>query len=261
MKNVALFSACLFLAPAVLAQSARSDIQIRKLEDNRFELVLTSYQSATVEAGQRELLGAANIACRDKFARFAKYSFDLSEPISANASEKRVLRLKQEIICEQQAAQPAEQPAAAPSKPDKPGIEQDQMIERLTYTYLAAKDSQKYREAYALFSPTQQTAVAFDSWAASTGQFNAKAGKVLSRRVKKITWYTNPPGVTPGLYAAADYSGTFENVDINCGFVAWQKQADGSFLVTREEQNSIDNETLKKVPPGDLARIRAQFGC
>ena len=112
-----------------------------------------------------------------------------------------------------------------------------------------------------MFSRVQQQTVPFDSWSSREEEFNSKAGPVKKRTIKKITWYKDPPRAAPGIYAAVDFASEFANIDIHCGFIAWQMQEDGSFRVIREEVNFIDKAMQQKLKAGELDRIRAQFGA
>lgn len=139
-----------------------------------------------------------------------------------------------------------------------------QQIERVTKhakRYFAAKEGKRYQEAYALMSPTQKKIISFDQFQSDSARFNRTAGDGTGRVIKKITWYRNPPGAPAGIYAAVDYEGSFANLLIHCGYVAWMEQADGAFLLVREEENSGDTATLSKVKPENLPSIRAQLHC
>jgi hypothetical protein len=143
----------------------------------------------------------------------------------------------------------------------RPTTAQVQLVERQTYAYFSAKDGRRYQEAYAQLSPTQKQTMPFERWSSSAEDFNSKAGEVHRRSIKKITWYKDPARPEPGVYAAADFSSQFANADVHCGYVVWHEQADGSFLLVREEQNFIDKTTEQRLKPGELEKVRAQFGC
>ena len=233
-----------------------SEIQVEKLGDDRFRLVLRSFRSGSVDAGQQELFPKAAELCAGKNVRYGKYEFETSEPVDPSKAQKLLL-LKQEIACGDSAG------AGVAAKPDsqwRPTPAQEEQVASLTYAYFSARDAGKYREAYALFSPTQQQTVSFDRWSSRVEQFNANAGPVRSRKIKKISWYKDPPRAGPGVYAAVDYASEFENIDVHCGFVAWHMEADSSFRVMREEENFIDKATRQKLKEGELAKLRAQFG-
>jgi hypothetical protein len=99
-------------------------------------------------------------------------------------------------------------------------------------------------------------------WQRGAADFNAAAGAVRARRVVEITWYNNPPDAArPGIYAAADFSGEFDRLEFVCGYLMWQVQPDGSFRLTREEQNLLDKATASKLASIDRQPLRAQMGC
>jgi hypothetical protein len=143
----------------------------------------------------------------------------------------------------------------------RPTPSQVSLVQAQTISYFSARDSGRLDEAYAKFSPTQKETVPFEAWHASIEGFNAKAGPVTARALRKITWYKDPPDGRLGVYAAVDFSSEFPNLALHCGYVVWHQQPDGSFAVVREEDNFIDRPTAAKLKPGDLERIRAQFRC
>jgi len=116
--------------------------------------------------------------------------------------------------------------------------------------------------AYAMFDHCMKESAHFDSWAANAKSQHGKAGRVLNRRVLKITWYKDPPSASePGIYAAADFSGQFENDPIYCGYLAWHRGTDGSYRIIREEENYIDKGTIAKMAQTEVKTLAAKFGC
>lgn len=237
-----------------------SEIQVQALGHDAYRLTLKSFRSKTVDAGQEELLAKAREVCGVKSPSYGKYAFESNESISPTTAEKRPFLMRQDILCG--GIESVSAPNTATADPEwQPSAAHAQLVEQRTLAYFSAKDGRKYQEAYALLSPSQKRTVSFDPWVSRSEEFNAKAGAVLSRKIKKITWHKDPPRATPGVYAAVDFASQFAQVDFHCGFVAWQQQADGSFLIVREEENFIDNDVMKALKPGELEKFRAQFGC
>ena len=242
------------------AEEVRSDITVQRLADDAFRLVLTSHTSKSAEAGQLELMPKAQQLCGARSANFGKYTFNLQESIRDGARDKGHLVLTQMIQCGD--AAPVAPASAHQSKaPYTASAEQIKRVEQMTRDYFGAKDQGRYKDAYALFAPSQKQAVATDTWQAGVEAFNARAGAVRERAIRKITWYQDPPQAAPGLYAAVDFDSQFANMAVHCGFVAWQQQKDGSFLLVREEENSLDKATAQKLKPAELEKVRAQLGC
>ncbi|MYM23951.1 DUF4019 domain-containing protein [Duganella sp. FT135W] len=139
--------------------------------------------------------------------------------------------------------------------------EQKERVEALSRKYFSLKQGGQYQEAYAMLSAAQQQQMSFARWSLLAQDFNARAGQPISLDIKKVTWYHNPPQAAPGTYAAVDFSGAHANTSLYCGYIVLSEQADGSFLIMREEQNVIDKETASKLKPGETDAIRLQFKC
>jgi hypothetical protein len=238
------------------------EIDVERLGNDSFDLVLKSYSSRTVEAGQQELLPKAKEVCGVKGVGNGKYQFETLEPVNSTAANVPVLVLKQNIICGPAAE--AQAAAEAPKNANEqwhPVTAQVQRVELQSNTYFAAKDGRRYKEAYELLSPASKQVTPFERWSAVAEDLNSKMGQVLHRDIKKITWYKNPPQAAPGTYAAVDFSSQFTNANIHCGYLVWFEQGDGSFVMVREEVNFIDKATEQKLKPDELERARAKFGC
>jgi hypothetical protein len=113
-----------------------------------------------------------------------------------------------------------------------------------------------------MYADSMKEAMHFDSWASHAKSQNAKAGHILNRRVLKITWYKDPPSAPePGIYAAADFAGQFENDPIYCGYLAWHRSADGKLRIVREEENLIDKGSIANMRQTELRALATKFGC
>jgi hypothetical protein len=136
-----------------------------------------------------------------------------------------------------------------------------QVVERNTRAYFAAKDGQRFQDAYAMLSPGMAQMRSFARWREDTEQVQAKLGAVARRDLKKITWYKDPPNAAPGTYAAVDYSSQFANADIHCGYLVWRENSEGGFSLLREEENFIDRVTERGMSADQRQQAMAQFGC
>lgn len=239
-----------------------SEIDLQRLGNDSFRLVLKSYSSRTVEAGQEELLPRAKEVCGTKKVEYGKYQFETVDPVNSSAANASFLVLKQNFVCG--AMTGIQAPVKSPAHTDgqwRPSTAQVQQVELLSKAYFAAKDERRYKAGYQLLSPALRQTTAFEHWGSAAEDFNAKVGEPRARLIKKITWYKNPPQAAPGTYAAVDFSSRFANADIHCGYLVWSEQADGSFLIIREEQNFIDKAVARTLKPDELEKARAQFKC
>jgi Protein of unknown function (DUF4019) len=246
---------------ATARSTPSSEIRVERLDGNSFRLTLKTFRSTRLEDGWAELLPKARALCGVKSVGYGHYQFEASDPISAAPPEKRFLLLKQEITCGTSTPLP---PAVSTANKDttwRPDVAQVRLIEDQTYAYFASKDDGNYEKAYSLFSPKQKEALPYETWMAAAAKFNANAGTVRSRRIKRITWYKDPPGTEPGVYAAVDFVSQFDNIDIHCGYVVWREQSNSLFMLVREEENLIDKQTQQTLKPEELSKARARIGC
>ena len=134
-------------------------------------------------------------------------------------------------------------------------------VELSSLNYFNLRDSGRIDEAYDQYSPLLKAGLPLENYRSEVQKFNTEAGKVQQRQVTAITWYNNMPKLGSGLKVAVDYSSRFPNLSLNCGYLVWQEQADKSFLILREETNTISNDAMAKLKPGELERLRSQFNC
>jgi hypothetical protein len=235
-----------------------SSIDVRPLSESSFELTLRSYRSRTVQAGEVELAPKAREICGARFPSFEKYEFQMSESLSGNAPPQAFV-MKQLITCRDA---PPERPSTMtdsagpwPTTPLHTAI-----VEGLTFKYLTAKDEGRYEEAFASMSSEQRASTSLEKWSNVAEKFRSAAGALMERKVRKVTWYRNPPKAEPGVYAAVDFTSEFTNVQV-CGYVAWRALANGSYVVVREEHGLLPKEAQQKLKPEELAKARAMLGC
>lgn len=136
------------------------------------------------------------------------------------------------------------------------------MLLAQSYSYFAAKDKNDPKTAYAFFDKASMVVIPFSEWNSQLTEFNKISGKVISRVIKKITWYKNPQGAPEGVYGAADFESKFENINIHCGFLVWRVNTDQSFKLIREEDGYIDKKAEEKIHPSQINRVkREQLKC
>lgn len=130
-----------------------------------------------------------------------------------------------------------------------PSETQEEQVILATKDYFFALDSGQYRTAYEMMAPMNKQYVPYPQFMEQSRRFRDQAGPVLSRSTLKITWTKDPAnGPFPGIYAAVDVAGKFENVDRECGYlVFYQNPSGGGFQLLRAESNFIDNATAQNI--------------
>lgn len=158
------------------------------------------------------------------------------------------------------------QQSLAPARPGSPAswqptASQKSRIEELSKAYFADKDAARYREAWQHLGAGLRQQWTFEQWRDAAAGSASRAGVVQQRDLKKVTIYRSSQSGTPGTYAAVDFSGRFSNADTYCGYLVWSEQADGSFLLMREEENFIYKATEARLTPDQRAKIRGTYRC
>ena len=236
------------LLAILLAQAAAPAATAEPIANNHYRLTLPIAAATTVHDGQTRLLAIAGKLCADRVPIFGAYR------ISAGKADSAKLNLEQELVC----FSPADAPPPVEGQPDP--LRQQAAL-ATSYAYLAAKDSGRYADAYAVVSDRLREQAPFAQWSAKAEQFAEVAGAPRGRRVTELTWYDNPPDAPePGRYVAADFSAEFADLEFACGYLMWHVESDGSFRLVREEQNFIDKKK-RGIPSLDRAPLRARMGC
>lgn len=228
-----------------------------------YRLTLTVTGTSDVAVGQQILAPTAKRLCGKQYPAFGKYTFRADEPDPARAATGNPrLVLTQDLSCTADAP-PTPADSLAPARSGWRPNQRDQAAAVEVFTqYLAGKDNGNYVQSYDLLSQSMKDAISADNWQNSSRQFNTLAGSVISREVRRITWYDNPPSAPKaGVYIAIDYSSTYRNVDLHCGYVILYQVAPEKFEVAREEMGYLDRETAKSVPAADLPAWAEKLGC
>ena len=253
-----MISILLFLSAA----QAELRIASEAIDPERFRLSMTGSIASVTEA-QSALRPTARRLCDSRPVSFGTFRLSQAETVKAAGTAKPAAErsLEQEVFCGTPNNNGMKAAAALPADWQPSDIDQRAVL-AATYAFFAAKDAGRYSEAWSMLSPQMQKISPAAQWRGEAGNFNRRAGPVRARRVTEITWYKNPPDAPqPGLYVAADYSADFEQLDFVCGYVMWRLQPDGSFVLTREEQNIFDKARAKNLASIDRAPLRAQMGC
>jgi len=153
-------------------------------------------------------------------------------------------------------------PKAAGSAPSwQPTSSQKARVEELSKVYFAEKDAARYAEAWKRLGTGLRQQWTFEAWRDAMAAGAARAGAMQQRDLKKVTIYRSSQSGTPGTYAAVDFTGRFANADTYCGYLVWSEQADGSFLLMREEENYIYNATAARLTAEQRSKMKGVFRC
>ncbi len=245
---------------------AEQDIAVKALDDNRYELSLTSGTVLENETAQVLLLPTAEELCEGLIPNFGRYRFSSAEPIAGageNVEEPpSSFSFVQELEC-WAVSPPAADRAIPPAiGSDAEAEEVKNTIRAVSIQYFTDIANERYEKAYAVVDDALRAYSTAESWEAEKRSFQSTVGAVVSLKISRLTIYDNPPGAPePGLYVAADFDNEYENAPIHCGYLMWFLRDGGEFRVTREESGHVTSEQLRTIPIEQVPALRQRLRC
>ncbi len=258
------------LLPAVLLSTSASaagkdGVQVEDHGNGRYALTTTLAGTTDPAHGQLALVPRAEELCGERYPHYGHYEFESMAPSKPTGeSGPTSLRYTQDIACLDTPQETSEAPSApVPPAPSTPPNDADAaLIRTRTMAYLQAKGTADAPAAYAMMSKEMAGYATPEAWADARRGFNAEAGPGAEPTVVRITWYDDPPDAPmPGRYVAADYRVDYPSAAFTCGYVAWLRQADGRYLIVREEEGEATPDDIARLSPGQKLSMRAQLQC
>lgn len=127
------------------------------------------------------------------------------------------------------------------------------MARLAAYTMALAK--RDYASAYAMLRLSFQAANPRLEW-----EMNLRKRPTLwadgTLRVLRVSWYADPAGQPPGLYAAFDFRGDRPDRTMDCGYVVVHRTAPGAeWTVVRTDTSEVPPDLIEDgVPKADVLR-------
>jgi hypothetical protein len=239
-----------------------SEISVQKTGSYTYDLTLKSSSINDVANAQAQLIPKARELCGTHQVELGRYTFEGVEKISAESSTSLdTFILIQQISCSKlQSSSPSN--TSIPVGPWSPSDAEKESVEKAAHSYLTARSSGPYAEAYGLLSAFLKESSSLENWSIQADAASKKRGGIEQVSIKKITWYKDPPSApSPGIYAASDYATQFKDGSYVCGYIAWYKKDDGSFEIIREESGELEAATISQLSEVELHAVKSRFGC
>lgn len=137
--------------------------------------------------------------------------------------------------------------AFAPAAVDEEGA-----IDRFA-AYVAALAKRDYDAAYAMLRLSLQASSPRLEW-----EMNLRKRGTLwadgRLRILRLSWYLDPAGQPPGVYAAFDFRGDRADGTMDCGYVVVHRAAPGAgFTIVRTDTSEVPPELIEEgVPKADV---------
>lgn len=121
--------------------------------------------------------------------------------------------------------------------------------------YVMALAQRDFAAAYAMMRLSFQAANPRLEW-----EMNQRKRAVLwadgTIRILRLSWYRDPAGQPPGLYAAFDFRGRRSDGTLDCGYVVVHRAApEAAFTVVRTDTSEVPPDLIEEgVPKADVLR-------
>ena len=253
----------LLLLTSTLA--ADPTIEATRRDDGTYQFTLTSQGPIGVAEAQAAILIQARQLCDKHTPELGNYRFSKSEvvkrPVDAHESDDdNELVLVQDVSCNPSPPTPDRKRTRSLTAEDKQLIES--RVRSLTGSYLHMPTNGEYRRPYSMLSDFMKSILPFETWQKQREAFVAESGPIQETDIWRITIYVDSPSAPePGIYVAADYEMSFENVPFVCGYLIWVEQPDRTFRITREETGVLDASTLAGIDKSDIPSVKRRIGC
>ena len=138
--------------------------------------------------------------------------------------------------------------ATTGNPPWNPSDQQKSRAVETVSRYLAAIDGGRFREAYDFYSAGFKSMVPIEKFEAMEQNFRSTSGGDPVRTETRITRYKDPQNApAPGVYAAFNITCKFKNINLCEEIFILHEQANGTFILNRQERNIVDKENEQKI--------------
>ena len=248
----------ILMALLIAATPPEFAIRSETIGEGRYRILLAA-PGLTLEQGQAAAMREAMRLCGGGPATLGHYRWQSEERTAGPVGQRTPvsLALEQEAACGAAPSPPVTGPTGwAPSATDMTNV--------LDYTarYFAARDAGRYGEAWGLLTRSMQDMSPLSKFQTRLSGFNERSGGRAQRRPVAVTWYDNPPNApVAGIFAAVDFVGEAEDLQLICGYLVWLRQPDGQWRLAREEEGTLERKVGRGMTAEQLAQAKAAMGC
>lgn len=235
--------------------TAPANVEVERTADG-FRLTLTGLEEDD-RASQAAIAGIAERVCAPGTPVLGRFT-GRRQVTTATDGEQVPASFVQHVTC----APGRDAAVASPVRPPFTADAATQASARAAaLAFLAAYDRGDGATSWAMLSEGMQAAQPLAVWTAAARGRAATVGAGAERRIVKLSWYADPPGVAPGVYVAADYLGSSRTQAYLCGYAALLRGNDERWSVVRLETGAIPRSVAATATAERVARLKAEIRC
>ena len=252
------YMAILLLVVTGIATAA-DNFTYKEVSTDYFRVSFSSMESISLQTAQQRGVPYAMQLCQSKEIQFGKYTYEKKEILSKGApSPELQFRLKQDIHCN--GGKSIQTTSKSAEKVNKIKVQNE--IKKLSIRYFKLLDQSEFDAAYSMLSEKMKSHSEFSRWATDRKSFNSISGEAVDKNIWKATVYIDPPNAPErGVYVAADFENSYENIPYNCGYLIWFKGESGAYKITREERGYIPASVLNKINSSEIEGVKQKMRC
>jgi Protein of unknown function (DUF4019) len=229
---------------------------VQKPVPGGFKITIVDFIGGDHNAAQVMIAPTVRRLCGELEPRWGR--FTLKAMVTAPTGKAlKPGRFEQNISC---VAPPAAEPNIASGPFTATAVDED-LVRTTALRFLSFRDVGRGLESFAMLAPSMKETTDQGEWIKNIGMNPQIVGKSVERRITKVTWYIDPPGVSSGVYAAADFDGHSTGLAIHCGYVALKRQTSGEYLIVRLEEGRLAQEEAKGLAPDRRSELRSNLQC
>jgi Protein of unknown function (DUF4019) len=243
----------------VLASSTSSAAEpkiVTKSVEGGYRIILSQFSGSDYSVAQAMIGPTVERLCGARTPQWGKFSIKTMLSSTKSRSLKPG-RFDQEITC----VDPVPQQAIAATEPFAATVADEQLAKSTALRFLSLRDAGDVDASFGMLSPSMRTMTDRKNWKSTVSALPTKVGKLVERRVVKVTWDVDPPGVDAAVYAAADFDGRSTGLAIHCGYVALKRQSNGEYLVVRIEEGNLAAKDAQGMTSEKILEMRAALQC
>lgn len=229
---------------------------IQKVIPGGFKITIIDFVGGDENAAQAMIAPTVRQLCGQLTPRWGRFA--LKAVIAAPKGKAlKPGRFEQDITC----IKPPAIESNAPTGPFTATESDEKLVRDAALNFLRLRDVGKGEDSFALLSPSMRESTDRVTWVREVGAKPATIRGGVVRRIAKVTWYVDPPGVPTGVYAAADFDGYSSGLAIHCGYVALKRQPSGDYLVVRMEEGQLTSGNAKGLTAEKMLEMRGSLQC
>jgi hypothetical protein len=237
-----------------LAMQDAPTVEVKRLAPDRFQIILTGF-----DGDDRESQAAiAPVAAQLSAKRTPRYEqFRQNRTIAPGTGKKlEPARFEQDIAC----VAPAPSVAGPGTAPFTATAADEAAVRAAALAFLNARSAGRAEESREMLSAEMKATSPPAEWAKQVRDTRETLGESVAFRIVAVTWYVDPPGTAPGIYAAADFAGSSARAALVCGYVSMVR-SDAGYRIVRIEFGSAPKEAVASATPEASAQIRQALRC